>query len=81
MTGGLEEGRSFPEGFGFVPEVTACALALGLGPMAQHRRGKGLGYTAKGRWPGGRPVAPLRDWGSFPKLLHALLLEGLESAR
>ena len=72
---GLEESRSFPEGFGFVPEDAACALSLGL------RGGKGrapfidcLGFVPEGRWPGGRPVVPLRDLGSFPKLLHAFLL-------
>ena len=75
----LEEGRSFPEGIWVVPEVPACALTLGWGPsgpgpLAQRRRGKGLGSTPEGWWPGGRPVVPLRDLASFPKLLHALLL-------
>ena len=44
------------------------------GPMAQRRRGKGLGSTPEGRSPGGRPVVPLRDLGSFPKSLRAVLL-------
>ena len=51
-------GRSL-KGFGFVPEVTACALTVGfrVGKVRIpfiHR----LGFVPEGRWPGGRPVVP-----------------------
>ena len=51
-------GRSL-KGFGFVPEVTACALTVGFSV----RRVRAplidlLGFLAEGRWPGGRPVLP-----------------------
>ena len=67
-------GRSL-KGFGFVPEVIACALTVGS------RVGKvrvlfidRLGFVVKGKWPGGRPVVSLRGLGSFHRLLHAFLL-------
>ena len=68
-------GRS-PEGFGVVPQVTACALTVRWGPSGPgpRRRGKSFGSTPEGRSPRGRPVVPSRDLGSFLKLLHALLL-------
>ena len=67
-------GRSL-KGFGFVPEVTACALTV------RFKVGKvkvsfidRLGFVPESRWPAGRLVVPFKALGSFPKLLHALLL-------